>query len=121
MSMIFKNNGLLELPKLKVKYTKSNETIEQFITEEGKQWWLDFDAKWDDIEIIEFIDVSYTQDQLDRFEEIKGINTNEEALNEYVMNGTLDDKLGELKLKKENEYLRQRLADLTEVVLMGGI
>ena len=119
--MIFKNNGLLELPKLKVKYTKGNETIEQFITEEGKQWWFDFDAKWDDIEIIEFIDVSYTQDQLDRFEEIKEIKANEEVLSEYVINGTLGEGLGEFKLKKENDYLRERLADLTEIVLMGGI
>ena len=39
---------------------------------------------------------------------------------DYVMEGTIGEGLEVLELKKENEELKQLLADLTETVLLGG-
>ena len=39
---------------------------------------------------------------------------------EYVMEGIIGDGLEILELKRENKELKQLLADLTEVVLLGG-
>lgn len=123
--MLYKDNEGLKLSDTKVKYIRDGVELEQFVSNEGKRWWLDFAEKWDHTEIIEFINVEYTNEQLLRFEEIKSLDSNEETLNNYVIEGVFptenDRGLRNLQLQKENEKLQQRLADLTEVVLMGGI
>lgn len=123
--MLYKDNVGLKLSDTKVKYIRDGEESEQFVSSEGKQWWLDFAEKWDHTKIIEFVDVEYTDEQLSRFEEIESLDANEEILNNYVIEGVFpietDHPLRNLQLQKENEELQQRLADLTEVVLMGGM
>ena len=118
--MLYNSKEGLELSTLKVRYMRNGETIEQEVGQEGKQWWLDFASKWDDTEIIGFVDVAYTVEQLTKFEEIRGLSIATNILNDYVMEGIVGEGLEMLQLKKENQELRSLLADLTETVLLGG-
>jgi|LSQX01.3.fsa_nt_gb hypothetical protein len=76
MILIFYKNGW-RLCSEKVRYIQHGEEIEQYVGSEGKEWWLDFEEKWEHTEIIEFIPVEPTQEQLDRFEEINQLNIKE--------------------------------------------
>ena len=49
------------------------------------------------------------------------MNIADTVASEYVIDGTIGDGLEIMELKRENEELRQLLADLTEVVLLGGV
>lgn len=118
--MLYKSKEGLILCDKKVKYIQHGEEKEQFIYEEGIQWWLDFCEKWNHTEIIEFIDVEYTTEELRRFDEIKDFSVNEEILSEYVINGTIGEGLEDLENTKEIEKVKQLLADLALTVLMGG-
>ena len=118
--MLYKDNEGLKLSAKKVRYIQNGEEIEQFVGSEGTQWWIDFANKWEHTNIIEFVDVVYTAEQLARYEEVKAMDINESVLQEYVENGMAGQGLEVLALKKENEELRQLLADLTETVLLGG-
>lgn len=118
--MIIRGKEGLELSKLKVKYSRDGEEFEQSVGEEGKQWWLDFEQKWEHTEVIEFTDIAYTDKELTRFEEVKGLDVSEDIILEYIESGTMGEGLEALKHKKENEELKQLLADLTEIILMGG-
>jgi len=119
--MIYKENNDLVMANEKVLYKRNGETIEQYVTSEGKEWWLDFAEKWEDMTIVEFVDVVYTSEQLARFEEVVNTNISEAVLNDYVMDGIVGEGLEVVMLKKENEELKQTLADLIETVLMGGL
>lgn len=118
--MLYKDSEGLKLSTKKVRYIQNGEEIEQFVGSEGTQWWIDFANKWEHTNIVEFVDVVYTAEQLARYEEIKTMDINESVLQEYVENGMAGQGLEVLALKKENEELRQLLADLTETVLLGG-
>lgn len=119
--MIYKNKEGIQLATQNVKYLQHGEEKEQIVGSEGEQWWIDFADKWEHTEIIEFVDIEYTNEQLERFEEIKDIAIAENILNDYVINGMIGEGLALFSLKKENEHLKQTLADLTETVLLGGI
>ena len=58
---------------------------------------------------------------LDRFEEIKNLDLADSLANDYVMDSVVCDGLELLIAKKENENLKKMLADLAEIVLMGGM
>ena len=59
----------------------------------------------------------YTSEQLTRLEEIQGIGEGYmEACSVYVLNGNIPDVE-----PFEGRKIKQLLADLTEVVLMGGM
>ena len=73
MILIFYKNGW-HLCSEKVKYIQHGEEIEQYVGSEGKEWWLDFEEKWEHTEIIEFIPVEPTEEQLNRFEEVIQLN-----------------------------------------------
>jgi hypothetical protein len=68
--VVWHNGAYLELVPLKVRYIQYGEEIEQWALP-NKQWWLDFEQKWEHTTIIEFIEVSLTADQLARYEQIK--------------------------------------------------
>lgn len=119
--MVYKQNNELKLATTKVKYIQHREELEQAIGEEGNKWWEDFAEKWEHTEIVGFEDIVYSQDVLDRFEEIKNLDLADSLANDYVMNSVVCDGLELLIAKKENENLKKMLADLTEVVLMGGM
>ena len=119
--MIYKQNNELKLATSKVVYTKNGEQYEQVVGEEGQQWWLDFAEKWEHTDIVEFTDVTYTDEQLARFEEIKDLDVSDGIASEYVMEGIIGEGLEMLALQKKNAELELLLADLAEVVLLGGM
>lgn len=122
--MLYKDNGELKLAEEKVLF-KRNGIVQEQIVVEGRDWWLSFEKQWSDMVISKFESIVYTPEQLGRFEEIKSLNASEQVLNNYVIEGVFptesDHGLRNLQLQKENEKLQQRLADLTEVILMGGM
>jgi hypothetical protein len=114
--MLIKTLNGWNLAEYTVRYTQRGEEIEQIVGEEGKEWWLDFADKWDHTQIIEFTDLHYTPEQVARLEEIQEIGEGYmEACSDYVLNGNIPDAE-----PFETMKLKQLLADLTEVVLLGG-
>lgn len=90
MGLIFWKNGKWHLCNEKVKYIQHGEEITQYVGSEGHDWWVDFEQKWEHTEIIEFIPVEPTQEQLDRFEEVNQLNIQEgfgAELSDYVKFG----------------------------------
>lgn len=119
--MLYRDNEGLKLCTKKVIYAQRGELLESFITTEGVGWWNDFASKWDHTTIGEFQDIEYTQEQLDRFEEIKEIKANEEDLLEYVLNGNITEALSPLMLKKTNEELVAKVDELIEILVEKGV
>lgn len=109
MLMVFYKNGRWHLCNKKVKYMQNDKEITQYVGSEDKQWWLDFEEKWEHTEIIEFIPVEPTQEQVDRLEEINQLNIPDgfgSMLSDYVENGTFPEgfnhPLRNLQVYKEN-------------------
>ena len=108
MILIYYKNGW-GLCSEKVKYIQHGEEITQYVMSEGKQWWLDFEEKWEHTEIIEFIEVEPTEEQLGRFEEVVQLNVSEgfgAELGSYVEFGIFPEgfnhPLRNLQVYKEN-------------------
>jgi len=122
--MLIKKNNEWELPTSKVTFKDGGQEHEKLVGEEDKQWWTEFESRWQHITDVAFEDVNYTEEQLKRFETVKTIDTNQEDLFNYVIDGVIEPSNKDLKLialKEENEHLKTLIADLTETVLMGGI
>jgi hypothetical protein len=122
-------NGSWALPPFKVIYKQHGETLEQYTHD--KQWWIDFAAQWEHTEILEFVDVTYTEVQLERLEEVQDITSEgfEYYAARYVLDGIFPDQLeGEekikhhpfktLQLEKGNKELGQLATDLDIRLLM---
>ena len=106
--MIYMKDNEMVLPEEKIIFTRGGMQREKEIGEEGKSWWLDFETKWEDMKIISFETITYTQEQLNRLEEVKVKNlANTDEVSEYVLNNIIaDDKQLEiLNLKKVIEQL----------------
>ncbi|MDD4564842.1 MAG: hypothetical protein PHE79_05125 [Eubacteriales bacterium] len=118
MILIFYKNGW-SLCSEKVKYIQHGEEIIQYVTAEGHDWWVDFEEKWEHTEIIEFIPVEHTEEQLGRFEEINQLNIPEgfsAELGDYVESGVFPDGvnhiLKSLQIQKENDNLSNYVLDV---------
>lgn len=61
----------------KVKYIQHGEEITQYVGSEGHDWWLDFEEKWEHTDIIKFIPVVPTDEQINRLEEVNQLNIKE--------------------------------------------
>ena len=116
--MIYYKNGW-NLCTEKVKYTQHEEEITQYVMSEGHDWWVDFEEKWKHTEIIEFIRVEPTEEQLSRFEEVAQLNIPEGfggELSAYVEFGVFPDGvnhiLKSLQIQKENSSLSNYLLDV---------
>lgn len=95
------------------------EEIEQFVGAEGHDWWIDFEQKHEHTEIIEFVDVVATNEQLARLDEVNQLNIGDgfgEMLGNYVRDGIFPDgfthPLRNLQLQKEQELQDSYLLDL---------
>lgn len=89
--MLYLKNGEWALSPFKVKYKQSNETLEQYT--DDKQWWNSFAEKWNHTEIVEFEDVTYSDRQKARLEEIQGTDEGfEYYAGKYVLDGTFPDE-----------------------------
>ena len=61
----------------KVKYIQHGKEVEQYVTAEGHDWWTDFEEKWEHTDIIKFIPVVPTDEQINRLEEVNQLNIKE--------------------------------------------
>lgn len=112
--MIYFKDGKWNLSTEQIHYTQRGEEITQYVTAEGHDWWTDFESKWDHTEIIDFIPVEPTAEQLERLEEINQLGIPEglsEIVDNYVSDGTFPETINHplwgLQLRKENEELKQ--------------
>lgn len=112
IKLIFYKNNQWHLCGEKVKYIQHDEEIEQYVGSEGRDWWLDFEEKWEHTEIIEFIDVKPSEEQLNRFNEMLELNLGDGysfELGEYVENAIFPDGfnhvLRPLQIMLENQRL----------------
>lgn len=117
--MLFYKDNKWNITSGKVKYTRDNKQIEQYVGAEGKEWWTDFDNKWDDMEVIEFSDLVPNEIQLIRLEEINSMGLGDgfsDALGEYVMNGVFPNEIGHIlkDLEYRNSNIQQGIL-LTEM------
>ena len=111
MILIFYKNGNWHLCSEKVRYIQHGEEITQYVCSEGHDWWVDFEQKWEHTEIIEFIPVEPTEEQLGRFEEVIQLNVPEgfgAELGSYVEFGIFPDGFNHVLrpiqiLKEQNE------------------
>ena len=86
MILIFYKNRW-HLCNEKVKYIQHGEEITQYVMSEGHDWWVDFEEKWGHTEIIEFIPVVPTAEQVKRYNDILQLNLPDGfggTLSEYV-------------------------------------
>ncbi len=117
--MLYRDQEGLKMSQKIITYIKDGEELQQDIGVEGETWWQEFAEKWN-VEIIEINNKEYSTEQLARFEEIKDMKINETVLQAYVEDGVTGEGLEVVALKKENEELKQLLADLAETILLGG-
>ena len=96
--------------------------------EEGKQWWLDFAAKWDHTEIIEFVPAEATAEQQARLEEINQLRIPDgfgSMLTGYVQDGAFPEGLAhplrQLQIAKEQERQDQDIADAFYELMKVGV
>jgi hypothetical protein len=110
MILIYYKNGW-RLCNEKVKYIQHGEEIIQYVGSEGHDWWLDFEEKWEHTEIIEFIEVEPTQEQISRYNEVLQLNIPEgfgAELSDYVEFGIFPEGFTRVLrpiqiLKEQNE------------------
>lgn len=117
--MIYFKNNQWHICKEKVKYIQHGEEIEQYVGSEGHDWWVDFEQKWEHTDIIDFIPVKPTAEQLQRLEEVNSLNISEdfrELVENYVVNAVFPDGVNhpliDLQIKKENDVLAYYMIDL---------
>lgn len=107
--MVFYKNRRWHLCNEKVKYTQNGKEIEQYVGSEGHDWWEDFEQKHEHTEIIEFIPVEPTEEQLIRLEEINELNIPDgfsDMVSNYVKDKIFPESfnhpLRKLQVYKEN-------------------
>ena len=117
--MILYKNRKWHMCSEKIRYMQHGEEIEQFVGAEGHDWWIDFEQKHEHTEIIEFVDVVATNEQLARLDEVNQLNIGDgfgEMLGNYVRDGIFPDgfthPLRNLQLQKEQELQDSYLLDL---------
>lgn len=118
IALIFYKNGW-HLCNEKVYYIQHGEEITQYVMSEGHDWWVDFEEKWEHTEIIEFIPVEPTEEQLNRFEEVIQLNIPEgfgAELGNYVEFGIFPEGfnhvLRPIQILKQQEEQDKYLIDL---------
>jgi len=102
----------------KVKYVENG--IEQEVCTSDPSWYQSFEQMHDNFSIANITEIVYTPEQLARLEEIKSMPIADTVANDYVIEGIHGDGLEMFALQKENHELKELLADLAELVLLGG-
>ncbi len=118
--MICYKNGKWDICTEKVKYTQHGEEIIQYVMSEGHEWWVDFEEKWEHTEIIEFIPVEPTEEQLNRFEEVVQLNIPEgfsAELGDYVESGVLPDGVNHILKSLQDTKKIEELENLLDIIL----
>lgn len=118
--MLYYKDKQYNLVKEKIKYKQDGEELTNHIGQEGKQWWLDFEEKWEDMEILEVKRIKVTELQEARLEEVNQLNIPEgydSLLDNYVSHGKFPDEfshlLKDIETKKNNESTEEMLLQTT--------
>ena len=123
--MLYRNQGReWAICLYKVKYIQHGEELEQYTHD--KQWWIDFADRWEHTEIVEFIDVAATDEQLARLEEIKHIPDGfGYECSQYVEFGVfpegINHPLKTLQTTKENEQQGVSISEREINEIMQGM
>lgn len=118
MIFLSEEKNIFELTKKEV--ICDNER--KFVGSEGVEWWEETCEKHD--KDLEVLDAEYTREQIERYEEVKEMtDIDEYEIANYIERGrdSISPSLSLKLLEKENERLRTTLADLAEIVLLGGM
>ncbi len=125
--MLFYKNGKWHFCTEKVRYIQHEREITQLIGQEGKQWWLDFEEKWDHTNIIEFILVEEpSEEQIQRLGEVNLLRIPEDynaLVENYVLRNIFPQDychpLALLQAQKENEQQGIELSEreIQEIIL----
>ena len=110
--MLYEKNNELKLSDKKVIFTERGEQKEKYIGIEGEQWWNDLANKHEHINIVEIVEVNYTDKQLERFEKVKDIIGDTSELEDYIENGNINPENEKFKiifLERENEELKSKV------------
>ena len=129
--MLYYKNNEWHLANEKVRCLRQGVETEHWVGIEGREWWLDFEQKWDDMEIVEFISIISNERQILRLAEINELSIPDgfsEILSDYVKEGKFPSEashiLSGLEAKKENAALKEDLNDavmeLSMLIAMGG-
>lgn len=117
--LVHKDNGKWEMVSHKVKYAEHGITNESYTS--NPDWYEKFAQIHDYFQLIEVVEMTYTDEQIERLHEVEEMtNLSDNVINNYVINGIIGEGLEIFALRKENNELKQLLADLAEVVLLGG-
>ena len=112
-------NGKWELYTHRIRFVDKGNDQEVYTSDVA--WYENFSTLHEGFELTEVVPMQYTEKQLERLSQIKTMDIADTVASEYVMEGIIGDGLEILELKRENKELKQLLADLTEVVLLGGV
>lgn len=113
--MLIRKGMQYELYPWKVKYNQYGKEIEQWALP-NKEWWIDFAERWEHTKIIEFSEVSLTEEQFKRFGDVK--NMPEDFISQYidyVIDGTFSEGVPKTHpffmvfMQDENEKLKSQL------------
>lgn len=87
--MLYIENDKFVLSSTRVRYIQHGEEIEQYVTIEGIEWWKKFEEMWDHTEIIEFTEVQYSINELNRLKDIEDkIGLGIDMAEKYVKEGS---------------------------------
>lgn len=109
--MVFYKENEWYMCNEKARYIQDGIELENYIGVEGKQWWVDFETKWDDVEIIEFIEIVSTEIQIKRLE---SVNTQDIAdgyssiISDYVINGIFPNGTNHVLRQLQLEEINQQ-------------
>lgn len=104
--MLYYENNKWHISTLKVEYMQDRETLENYIGAEGKRWWNELAGLHENIEIVKFIDLNITNEQLARLEEINQLNIGDgysEVVGMYVMRDIFPDEASHILKDLENK------------------
>lgn len=109
--MLYYKNNEWHICTEKIKYIQNGEELESYIGAEGKQWWVDLNG----IEIVEFIEIEVTYDQIVRLEEVNQLNIGDgfsSILSDYVIDNNfpngVNHLLRNLQLERENKSIKDK-------------
>ncbi len=107
---------LENIKTLKVKYTRNGEQHEQFIEDEGNQWWIDFADKWSDVTSLEFVE------DLTELKKAKILKASQEC-NARILAGFESSCLGQPKTFDCEEHDQRKIIGMafTAKLVLDGV
>lgn len=125
--MVYYKDNEWHIANEKVIYTQNGEQLENFVGQEGKDWWDNVNGVTD----IDFVPVDIYAEQLDRLAEVNQLGIGDgfsELITNYVMEnqfpGNLTHKLREIQIEKEKGTVEHEInlrADVDYLSIMTGV